>query len=64
VEKQGVIRRFVADESGATAIEYAIIVGIMSLVVVSIAATGGALDSVFERVSLVIDAIRAPDETP
>jgi len=52
-----VIRRFVADERGATAIEYAVIAGLMFLVVVSIAATGGALDSVFERVSLIIDAI-------
>ncbi|HWT30117.1 MAG TPA: Flp family type IVb pilin [Propylenella sp.] len=57
MEEQGVIRRFVADERGATAIEYAVIAGLMFLVVVSIAATGGALDSVFERVSLIIDAI-------
>ena len=44
------IRRFWADESGATAIEYALIVGIMSIVVVSIAATGGALTEVYERI--------------
>ena len=51
------IARFVADESGATAIEYGIIVGIMSVVIVGIAATGGALDAVFQKVSLIINAI-------
>ena len=43
------IRRFWADESGATAIEYALVGGIMLTVVVSIAATGGALTEVYER---------------
>ena len=51
------IRRFCRDESGATAIEYGLIVGIMSLVVVAIAATGGALDGIYQKVSLIIAAI-------
>ena len=51
------IRRFWADESGATAIEYALIVGIMSIVVVSIAATGGALTSLYEEVRKIIAAM-------
>jgi Flp pilus assembly pilin Flp len=51
------ISRIWADESGATAIEYALIVGIMSLVVVAIAATGGALDAVYQKVYNIIAAL-------
>ena len=51
------IRRFWADESGATAIEYALIGGIMLTVVVGIAATGGALTVLYEEVSLLVDAM-------
>ncbi len=54
---QAVISRFLSDESGATAIEYALVVGIMSLAVVAIAATGGALEAVYQNVSLIIAAI-------
>jgi Flp pilus assembly pilin Flp len=53
----GVIRRFCRDERGATAIEYALIIGIMSMAVIAIAATGGALDGVYQRVSLIIAAL-------
>jgi Flp pilus assembly pilin Flp len=52
-----VIRRFFSDEGGATAIEYALIIGIMSMAVIAIAATGGALDGVYQRVSLIIAAL-------
>lgn len=49
-------QRFWADENGATAIEYALILGIMSLAVVAVAATGGAVDTLYEeKVSDVID---------
>ena len=51
------IKRFLADESGATAIEYGLIVGIMALVVFGIAATGGALTAVYDKVSLIIGAM-------
>jgi len=57
VKEQAVIRGFLADESGATAIEYGIIVGIMAIVVFGIAASGGALTAVYEKVSLIIAAI-------
>ena len=51
------IERLLADESGATAIEYGLIVGIMALVVLGIAATGGALDAVYTKVSLIVAAM-------
>jgi pilus assembly protein Flp/PilA len=51
------IRRLLADERGATAIEYALIVGIMSMAVIAIAATGGALDGVYDKVSEIVDAM-------
>ena len=53
------IRRFCRDEGGATAIEYALIIGIMSMAVIAIAATGGALDGVYQRVSLIIAALNS-----
>jgi pilus assembly protein Flp/PilA len=56
------IRRFLGDERGATAIEYALIVGIMSMAVIAIAATGGALDNVYEKVSEIVDAIGGGDD--
>lgn len=51
-------KRFWADENGATAIEYALILGIMSLAVVAVAATGGAVDTLYEeKVSDVIEGL-------
>jgi Flp pilus assembly pilin Flp len=61
VKEQALIRRFWANESGTTAIEYGLIVGIMSLALVAIAATGGALDGMYERVRLIIAAIGGGD---
>jgi Flp pilus assembly pilin Flp len=57
VDKQALTWRFFADESGATAIEYALIGGIMLTVVVAIAATGGALTGVYDRVSEIVGAL-------
>lgn len=57
VERRAALKRIWADESGATAIEYALICGIMMLAVVSIAATGGAVDAVYGEMSQLIDAI-------
>ena len=57
MKEQALIKRFLADESGATAIEYGIIVGIMAVVVFGIAATGGALDAVYAKISLIVAAI-------
>ncbi|HEX2256757.1 MAG TPA: Flp family type IVb pilin [Afifellaceae bacterium] len=46
------ITRFVKDESGATAIEYGLIAGLISVVIVTVVTTvGGDLTSVFEAVS-------------
>jgi len=55
--KRSLLRRFRADERGATAIEYGLIVGIIAVVIVGIAATGGALVSVYDRVAQLIPAL-------
>ena len=51
------IKRFWACEGGATAIEYGLICGIMSVVVMGIAATGGALEALYNKLSLIVAAI-------
>ena len=51
------IRIFRRDERGATAIEYGLIVGIMSVVVVGIMATGGALDGMYEKIRDIVAAV-------
>jgi pilus assembly protein Flp/PilA len=52
-----IFRRFLADEKGATAIEYGLICGIIAVALVTIAATGGALDSLYNnKVANVIGA--------
>jgi pilus assembly protein Flp/PilA len=57
LSRHALIRRFWADENGATAIEYCLVAGIMMVAVVSIAATGGALGSVYERVAEIVTAL-------
>ena len=54
---QALIRRLLADESGATAIEYGLIAGMMTVVVISIAATGGALDGIYDRLAEIVRAL-------
>ena len=51
------IRKFFADESGATAIEYGFVAGMMLLVVVGIASTGGSLTAVYQKVGLISGVI-------
>jgi len=51
------VRSFWRDERGATAVEYALIGGIMMLAVIAIAGTGGALGTIYDRVSLLIAAL-------
>ena len=59
------IRKFLADERGATAIEYSVIAGMMLVVVVGIASTGGSLTPLYERVGLISEALGDADvETP
>lgn len=57
MKEQALIRRFWTNESGATAIEYGLIVGIMSTILVAVAATGGALEGMYERIRLIVTAI-------
>lgn len=48
---------FLRDERGATAIEYALVAGIMALAIISIAAAGGALDGLYNKLNEVITAL-------
>jgi len=46
------VRRFVADESGATAIEYGLIAGLIAIgAIVALTLTGGSVTSMFDYVS-------------
>jgi len=52
VVMRSTFRRFVADESGATAIEYAIIAGVIALgIVVSMGAIRNGLNDILNNVS-------------
>ena len=67
MREKSIFKRFRADEGGATAIEYALICGIMFIAIVAVAATGGALETVYDRVSEVIPALGgggSPPEEP
>jgi pilus assembly protein Flp/PilA len=58
VKSPGKIRRFCADEKGATAIEYGLICAIIACALIGIAATGGALDKMYnDKVASLIGAI-------
>jgi Flp pilus assembly pilin Flp len=50
------IKRGLACENGATAIEYALVVGIISTALVSIAATGGAVQLLYDRLMQIAAA--------
>jgi pilus assembly protein Flp/PilA len=45
------------DENGATAIEYGLIAGMMTVVAIAIAATGGALDGIYNKLGAIIVAL-------
>ena len=57
MSRQALISRFWANESGATAIEYGLIAAIMAVVVISIAATGGALQAIYDNVYSIVAAM-------
>ena len=57
VSEPGRMRRLWADESGATAIEYALIAGIMSLALVGVAGLGGALTALYEKMKELYPAL-------
>ena len=59
---RALIKRFRTDERGATAIEYGLICGIIGVAVVSIAATGGALDALYDRMVEIIEALGGEEE--
>ena len=51
------LRRILVDERGATAIEYALICGIMGAALVAVAGTGGALSLLWDKLTAVVDAL-------
>jgi len=53
---KSLINRFVKDESGATAIEYGLIAGLLSIVIIgALTLTGGSLTDVFTSISTQLD---------
>ena len=49
---QGLLVRFVADESGATAIEYSLIGVLISVAIIAaVTAVGGGVQGLFDRIS-------------
>ena len=51
------LKGFLTDESGATAIEYTLVAAIMALAIISIAAAGGALDELYNKLLDVVAAL-------
>ncbi|KZM48400.1 Flp family type IVb pilin [Labrenzia sp. OB1] len=61
---KNLLKRFVNDESGATAIEYGLIAGLLSIVIIgAVAATGGSLTDLFGRISGQLDAAGVAEAT-
>ena len=51
------VRRFLGDEGGATAVEYALIVGVLSLAIVGgFSQVANSLTNMFEGKAAIIDA--------
>ena len=55
------LQRFGADESGATAIEYALIGVMIAVVVISIAGSGGAVEALYDTFGRATDAMAEAD---
>ncbi|MCA1300797.1 Flp family type IVb pilin [Stappia indica] len=52
---KNLLARFAKDESGATAIEYGLIAGLISIAIVTaVAAAGGSVASIFGKVSTAL----------
>lgn len=62
MSRRAVIRRYRKDERGATAIEYGLIVGIIATVLLSIAASGGAVTSLYERMADIASAVSGDED--
>lgn len=55
---KSLVTRFVKDESGATAIEYGLIAGLISVVIIAVVTTvGGDLKTVFTTISTKLKAV-------
>ncbi len=50
-------RRYCKDESGATAIEYALCVMILLAALISIVGTGGAVDLLYQSLVAIVDVM-------
>ena len=50
-------RQYCKDESGATAIEYGLIVTILLTALISIVGTGGAVETMYGKLSSVVTAM-------
>ncbi len=56
---KSLISRFAKDESGATAIEYGLIAGLLSVVIVAaVTATGTSVTGIFTNISGKLDAVK------
>lgn len=59
-EEQNMIEQLIQDESGATAIEYGLIAGLVSVaIIVALTALGGSLDALFSQISGAVDSAAA-----
>ncbi|PVB59369.1 Flp family type IVb pilin [Labrenzia sp. 011] len=55
---KNLLKRFANDESGATAIEYGLIAGLLSIVIIGAVATmGTSLTGLFERITDELDDV-------
>jgi pilus assembly protein Flp/PilA len=51
------IKQLIQDEAGATAIEYGLIAGLISVaIIVALTALGGSLDTLFSQISGAVDS--------
>lgn len=44
-----------SDQSGATAIEYGLIAGIIAVAVIGISATGGSLSTLYDKLLIIVN---------
>jgi pilus assembly protein Flp/PilA len=58
------LRQFLADESGATAIEYGLICGMIAVVVLGISATGGAVSALWTKLAAIASAMGGSSPSP
>lgn len=59
-EEQTMIKQLIHDETGATAIEYGLIAGLVSVaIIVALTALGGSLDALFSQISGSVDSAAA-----